>query len=126
MRASRRRATSTHHCIVVPSLRRPGARWLLPGWLAITVGPVIVSWRPLDAAELAHELEHVGQWRRHGLRFIPRYLGAARSAVRRGGDRYLDNPFEVAARRAADRSKVASARAVPAVPADRRATTTAL
>ena len=81
-----------------------GGTLLLPGWLAITIGPVIVSWRTLDRAELqAHELEHVRQWRRHGLWFIPRYLGASRWAARAGGDPYLANPFEVAARRAADR-----------------------
>jgi hypothetical protein len=100
--------TPQHRCLVVPWLRRPGARLLLPGWLATTVGPVIVSWRDLDPAELAHELEHVRQWRRHGLRFIPRYLGASRKAARAGGDPYLDNPFEIAARRAADLARAAS------------------
>jgi len=90
---------------VVPWLRRPGARVLLPDWLAITIGPVIVSWRTLDAPELAHELEHVRQWRRHGLWFIPRYLGASRWAARTGGDAYLANPFEVSARLAADRAR---------------------
>jgi hypothetical protein len=89
--------------VIVPWLRLPGSRLVLPGWLAITIGPVIVSWRALDGPELAHELEHVRQWRRHGLRFIPRYLRASRGAARAGGDGYRDNPFEVAARRAADR-----------------------
>jgi len=87
---------------VVPASRRVGGLFL-PGWLAITVGRDILSWRDLTGPELAHELCHVRQWQRYGLRFIPRYLRASWRAWRVGRDPYRDNAFEVAARRAADR-----------------------
>jgi hypothetical protein len=91
---------ASHYLLVVPALRRPG-RWLIMAdWLAITIGPLIVAWRPLAPQELAHELVHVRQWRRHGLRFIPRYFLASRRAARAGGDRYRDNEFELEAARA--------------------------
>ncbi|MGI8534665.1 MAG: hypothetical protein ACR2LP_07300 [Candidatus Limnocylindrales bacterium] len=83
---------------VWPWTRRPAQRLLLPHWLAITFGHHIISWRELDDGELAHEAAHVEQWRRYGLRFIPRYLLAGRRASRAGGDRYRDNEFETAAR----------------------------
>ena len=85
-------------------------RLVLPDWLAITVGPLIVAWRELDAAELAHELTHVRQWRRHGIAFIPRYLRASAAAAARGGDRYRDNEFEREARLAAGAVRGAGAR----------------
>lgn len=91
-----------YRLIVWPFLRRPGARFFMPSWLAITIGPWIFAWRPLDAGELAHELAHVRQWRANGLRFIPRYLGESRRAAASGGDRYRDNRFEVEARAAAE------------------------
>ncbi len=95
-----------HRLIVLPWLRRPGRILLLPNWLAITVGRWIFAWRPLDEAELAHELTHVRQWQRYGLRFIPRYLRASwRAASREGGDGYRDNPFEREARTAEDAVK---------------------
>lgn len=85
---------------MLPWLRRPAQRLILPNWLAITIGSTIISWRQLDAVELAHEVAHVGQWKKHGLRFIPRYLLASLAARRAGGDRYRDNLFEVEARAA--------------------------
>lgn len=90
-----------HRLIVLPFLRRPGARLIMPNWLAITIGRWIFAWRPLDQAELAHELAHVRQWRANGLRFIPRYLGASRAARNSGGDGYRDNHFEIEAAAAA-------------------------
>jgi hypothetical protein len=87
---------------VVPWLRRPGARLLVPNWLAITIGRRIFAWRPLDEVELAHELAHVRQWSRYGLLYIPRYLRASWRARRAGHDGYRDNPFERAAFAAAD------------------------
>lgn len=94
-------------------VRRPAQRLLLPNWLAITIGRHVISWRRLDEVELAHELKHVEQWTRYGLRFIPRYLRAGHRAAASGGDRYRDNPFEIEARvaeqaareRARDRSR---------------------
>ena len=88
--------------LVRPPLRRPG-RVLLSNWLAITVGRTIVSWRPLDPAERAHELTHVRQWEAAGkLRYPIRYAAASLRAVRAGGHWYRDNRFEVEARAAAD------------------------
>jgi hypothetical protein len=92
-----------HLLVVAPWLRRPAQRLVLPDWLAITIGPVIVAWRRLDDAELAHELAHVRQWRRYGLAFIWRYLRASAAAERAGRDRYRDNRFEREARAASRR-----------------------
>jgi hypothetical protein len=72
-------------------------RLIMPTWLAITIGHHVISWRPLDAAELAHELTHVKQWRANGPLFIPRYLLASRRAASAGKDRYRDNAFEAEA-----------------------------
>ncbi|CAN5664683.1 hypothetical protein BH23CHL7_BH23CHL7_14720 [soil metagenome] len=101
--------------IILPWLRRPAQRLIMPDWLAITIGPLILAWRPLDAVELEHELEHVRQWRRHGLAFIPHYFAASRSASGAGGDRYQDNRFEIDARAAAARvaARLAAARQPP-------------
>jgi hypothetical protein len=90
-----------HRVVVWAWLRPIGQRLLMPNWLAITIGRWILAWRPLDDTELAHELEHVCQWQRYGLLFIPRYLRASWRAARAGGDRYRDNLFERAARAAA-------------------------
>jgi hypothetical protein len=87
---------------VWPWLRRPGTV-LLPNWLAITLGGRIFAWRVLTDVELAHELEHVRQWRHYGLTFPVRYLKSAWSARRAGRSWYRDNRFEVEARAAAKR-----------------------
>lgn len=89
--------------VILPWLRLVGQR-LMPGWLAITIGEWTFAWRPLSPAEQAHEGCHVAQWRRYGLRFIPRYLRASWQAWRGGGRIYRDNRFEVAARHAAERA----------------------
>jgi hypothetical protein len=89
-----------YRSIVIPVLRRPMQRFVMPDWAAITIGPLIFSWRPLDQVELAHELCHVRQWRKHGLMYIPRYFAASSAAVKAGKDRYWDNEFEVEARAA--------------------------
>lgn len=95
--------TPRHRLVVVPWLRPLGSRLIMPNWLAITLGRWIVAWRPLDEAELAHELTHVRQWRENGIRFIPRYLAESSRAKRAGGDRYRDNRFEIEAASAAAR-----------------------
>ena len=93
------------HLYVRPRLRRLGDRLLVRGWLAITIGRSIVSWRVLDPAELAHELEHVRQWQRHGAAgYVARYALASLRAVLAGGDWYRDNAFEREAREAARRA----------------------
>lgn len=79
---------------VIPWLKRPMQRFVLPNWTAITIGSRIFSWRALDRIELAHELAHVKQWKRYGLGFIVRYFLESRRASRSGGDRYWDNMFE--------------------------------
>jgi hypothetical protein len=76
-----------------PRLRRIGAL-LLHNWLAITLGSHVWAWRRLDERELAHEVAHVRQWRRHGARFALLYLRAALRAWRAGGHWYRDNAFE--------------------------------
>lgn len=86
---------------VWPWLRRTGGL-LLPGWLAITIGRDIWSWRPLGPAELAHELTHVRQWREHGVLYAVRYAASSWGAWRGGGHWYRDNAFEVEARAAAE------------------------
>jgi len=90
------------HLYVRPRLRTAGSRVLVHGWLAITVGTTIVSWRRLEPAELAHELTHVRQWRRYGRAgYVVRYLASSLRAWSRGMDWYRDNTFERAARRSA-------------------------
>jgi hypothetical protein len=88
-----------HRVHVVGWLRRPG-RVLLRNWLAITLGRDIWTWRPLEERELRHELEHVRQWRRHGVTFAPRYLRASYRSWRAGTGWYRGNAYEVAARAA--------------------------
>ena len=94
-----------HRVVVWAWLRPLGQRLLMPSWLAITIGRWIFAWRPLNNAELAHELEHVRQWQHYGVLFIPRYLRASWRAANAGGDRYGDNAFERAAREAAGRAR---------------------
>ena len=89
---------------VLPWLRRPG-RVLLPEWLAITLGSDILAWRRLDSAELAHELEHVRQWRRYGAVFAVLYLLASWGSWRAGAGWYAGNRFEVDARAAAEAAR---------------------
>jgi hypothetical protein len=93
--------TPGHRLHVVPRLRRIGAAMLVRDWLAITIERDIWTWRALSDAELAHELEHVRQWGRHGLLYIPRYARASWRAMRAGGNWYRDNEYEIAARAAA-------------------------
>jgi hypothetical protein len=93
-----------YRSIVIPWLRVPAQRFILPNWLAITIGPFIFSWRPLDEIELAHEVQHVRQWLRYGLGYVPRYFAASNAAVKAGGDRYWDNAFEIEARAAAEKA----------------------
>lgn len=91
-----------HRVHVLPWLRVL-ERLLIRDWLAITIGRHIFAWRALGERELAHELEHVRQWRRYGP-FFPLVYLLDSARVRRGGKRwYDDNRFEVAAREAANR-----------------------
>ena len=80
-------------------------RFVLPNWVAITIGHRILCWRDLDQVELAHELKHVEQWETLGMRFIPAYFMASFRASRSGGDRYLDNRFEREAAEAGEKAR---------------------
>jgi hypothetical protein len=91
-----------HRIHVWPWLRLVG-RLALADWLAITIGRHVFAWRPMTDAELAHELEHVRQWKRHGWLFPVAYLAASLGARRSGKRWYRDNRFEVEARKAARR-----------------------
>ena len=90
-----------HRVVVLPWLRRFGAI-LMRDWLAITIGGTIFAWRAMNEKELEHELEHVRQWRRLGLRFPVAYLAESLRARRAGKRWYHDNRFEAEARTAAD------------------------
>ncbi|MGC8634556.1 MAG: hypothetical protein ACP5VP_07820 [Candidatus Limnocylindrales bacterium] len=92
--------------LVRPALRPIGERLLVRGWLAITLRRTILSWRPLDPPELAHELAHVRQWQQLGTpRFVVRYAAASWTAARHGGDWYCDNALEREAREAAEAAR---------------------
>lgn len=93
-----------HRVVVWPWTRRLGGL-ALRNWLAITLGGTILAWRSLEDEELAHELEHVRQWRRYGFTFPLRYVGASIAARRAGRRWYTDNRFEVEARAAAARAR---------------------
>ena len=83
-----------------------GATWPLRlGWRyrAITFGHVVLATDELTPEVLEHELAHVRQYETYGAFTVPLYLAAAALVAARGADPYRDNPFEVAARRAAGR-----------------------
>ncbi len=92
-----------HRVIVWPWLRVIGSL-LVKDWLAITIGRRIFAWRPLERAELEHELAHVQQWARHGVTFPFVYLADSLRARRTGKRWYHDNRFEREAREVASRS----------------------
>lgn len=92
----------THRLHVWPWTRLLGSR-LLPDWLAISLGRHVITWRALNEAELAHEVEHVRQWQEHGWTYPLAYLAASLRARRARKHWYHDNRFEVAAREAAKR-----------------------
>ena len=94
-----------HRVLIVPLLKRPMQRFVLPNWTAITIGSRIFAWRALDTVELAHELTHVKQWKHYGLSFIVRYFMESRRAASGGGDRYLDNKFEKEAAEAGEKAR---------------------
>ncbi len=81
-------------------------RYLDSGWMQIhaqTVGHYVFARAPLDPKTLAHECEHIRQWRRFGPLYLPLYFGASGLALVRRRRPYWDNRFEVAAMRRAER-----------------------
>jgi hypothetical protein len=103
----------SHRSHVWAWLKGPAQRFILPNWTAITIGHDVFSWRPLDDFELAHELCHIRQWDKNGIRYIPRYLAASRAAKAAGKDQYRDNSFEAEAYGVEDALRVARAGAHP-------------
>ena len=102
---SPRAAKTDYRIVVLPWLKGPMQRFVMPDWVAITIGRRIFAWRELDKVELAHELAHVKQWQRYGLTFIARYFMESRRASRSGGDRYRDNRFEKEAAEAGEAAR---------------------
>lgn len=90
--------------------RVPTRSWThrLP-FVAITLGHVIVGVSDEVLERLrSHEQAHVRQYERWGPFFLPAYALASLLAMARGGRAYLDNAFEVEARRlAAEAAQVA-------------------
>lgn len=82
-------------------LQRPF--WASGPIAAITLGHVVLG---CDAATMnrtrKHERVHVRQYERWGPLFIPAYLMASVWIGWRGGNAYLDNPFEVEAYQISD------------------------
>ncbi len=80
--------------------RGPFPRWLRRGkrkWSAFTIGTTVLCWRTPDPALIAHELEHVRQWRQWGVLFPLAYL------CELAANGYDGSAFEQAAREAARR-----------------------
>jgi hypothetical protein len=86
-------------------LGRTLERWPWPkgGISAITFGDLILGRndQALDECRI-HEQVHVKQAHRWGPLFLPAYLAASAWVWWRGGDAYMDNPFEVEAYRVSD------------------------
>jgi hypothetical protein len=81
-------------------------RYLDSGWMAIyaqTLGRYVFCRQAIDRRTLAHESEHIRQWRRFGPVYLALYFGSCALALARGRHPYDDNVFEVAARRRAER-----------------------
>ncbi len=75
--------------------------WLLQrapicgGASAVTLGHVVLARTPRDLEWTRdHERVHVSQYERWGPLFVPAYLLVSGLIWLRGGDPYLDNPFE--------------------------------
>ena len=80
-------------------------RYLDMGFMPIhaqTVGRYVFCRGPMDERILAHECEHIRQWRRLGPLYLPSYFGLALLGFLRGRRPYFDNRFEVVARRRAE------------------------
>jgi hypothetical protein len=70
------------------------------GVSAITFGHVVLGADAQSVERIrTHERVHVCQYQRWGLFFMPAYVLASLWVGSRGGDAYMDNPFEPAARR---------------------------
>lgn len=88
----RGRVLEFHGGMVTWLLRRAP---LVGGAAAMTLGHVVLGQNAgdLDYAR-EHELVHVRQYERWGPFFIPAYLFCSLVLWLRGGNAYLDNPFE--------------------------------
>lgn len=72
-------------------------------WSGWAYGVYIVSRRVDDRRHIAHELRHVEQQMVFGIFFLPAYLLAGLWALITTGQFYYQNPFEINARKAAER-----------------------
>ncbi len=91
--------------------RVPASSWThrLP-FVAITLGHVILGVSDGELARLrSHEQVHVRQYERWGPLFLPAYALASLVALGRGRHAYVDNVFEVEARRVAEGAARAAA-----------------
>jgi hypothetical protein len=78
------------------------ARYLDHQWMPVyaqTLGRYVFAREPLPDHTVAHEMEHVRQWRRLGPLFLPAYLASSGLALLRGRHPYRANRYEEAARR---------------------------
>jgi len=87
-----------------------GVTWLLKQFpirpIAMTLGHVVLGIHAEALVQAGtHERIHVRQYERWGPMFLPAYGLASLWAWYRGGNAYLDNPFEVEAYRDAPRRR---------------------
>jgi hypothetical protein len=78
------------------------ARYLDRQWIPVhaqTLGRYVLARERLSDRTIAHEIEHVRQWRRLGPLFLPAYLASSGLALLRGRHPYSANRYEAAARR---------------------------
>lgn len=78
------------------------ARYLDRQWMRVhaqTLGRYVFARERLSEATVAHELEHVRQWRRFGPVYLPLYFVSSTAALLRGRRPYWDNRFEEDARK---------------------------
>jgi hypothetical protein len=80
-------------------------RYLSTGWMPIyaqALGRYVFCRERIDDRILAHECEHIRQWRRFGPFYLPLYFGSSALAFARRRHPYDANTFEVAAKRRAE------------------------
>jgi hypothetical protein len=92
-----RRRTATEGVLLCEGAAWP--RRLGFGYRAMTLGHVVLCVDDMDEVVWRHELEHVAQYERLGVLFLPAYGLASLWALARGRDLYRDNVFEAEARR---------------------------
>ncbi len=89
------------HGILLCRSNRGFANWFLTrrGYCAITLGHLVLVTSQASPQIMDHEMVHVRQSERWGPLFVPAYLTGMVIARVQGRDPYLDNSFELEARR---------------------------